>query len=206
MQKIMFNEQYGLQRATLRRLKNNTRRALKVGYDDWNDVRAALQDEVNIVANKEAIMRKYAKYQVGEVIAIAQCYRDILASEYLPSSKENEVIRLVEANHKGCTNKMYVCADLMPHHIQITGRKLELLQDISDEDCLAEGVIRRDDLINSNMEKIVRFSFEGSFENKIWKSYATPREAFAALINRVSGRGTWENNPWVVAYSYELKD
>ena len=56
------------------------------------------------------------------------------------------------------------------------------------------------------MEKIVRYTFEGSFENHIWKSYATPREAFAVLIDRTSGRGTWSSNPWVVAYSYELKD
>ena len=206
MQKIMFNDHFGLQRATLHRVKTMTRRILKVGYDDWNDVRAALEDEVNIAANKEAVMRKYAKYQVGEVVAIAQTYKEILESEYLPSSKEDEVIRLVEANHIGITNKMYVSADLMPHHIQITGRKLERLQDISDEDCLAEGIIRRDDLINSNMEKIVRYTFEGSFENHIWKSYATPREAFAVLIDRTSGRGTWSSNPWVVAYSYELKD
>ena len=27
---------------------------------------------------------------------------------------------------------------------------------------------------------------------------------FAALIDKVSGRGTWDSNPWVFAYSYEL--
>lgn len=32
----------------------------------------------------------------------------------------------------------------------------------------------------------------------------TPREAFAALIDKVSGRGTWASNPWVVAYEFEL--
>ena len=32
------------------------------------------------------------------------------------------------------------------------------------------------------------------------------REAFALLIDKVSGKGTWESNPWVVAYSFELVD
>lgn len=32
------------------------------------------------------------------------------------------------------------------------------------------------------------------------------REAFAYLIDMVSGKGTWESNPWVVAYSFELVD
>lgn len=36
------------------------------------------------------------------------------------------------------------------------------------------------------------------------RNYITPREAFAALIDKVSGRGTWDSNPWVFAYTYEL--
>lgn len=34
--------------------------------------------------------------------------------------------------------------------------------------------------------------------------YYTPREAFAALIDDASGRGTWGRDPWVVAYEFEL--
>lgn len=30
------------------------------------------------------------------------------------------------------------------------------------------------------------------------------RRAFAALIDKVSGRGTWDRNPWVVVYEFEL--
>lgn len=32
----------------------------------------------------------------------------------------------------------------------------------------------------------------------------SPDAAFAALIDKVSGRGTWARNPWVVIYEYEL--
>ena len=35
---------------------------------------------------------------------------------------------------------MFVKADLMPRHIEFTDRKVERLQDISDEDCLKEGI------------------------------------------------------------------
>lgn len=31
----------------------------------------------------------------------------------------------------------------------------------------------------------------------------TPREAYAALIDRISGKGTWESNPFVFAYEFE---
>ena len=34
--------------------------------------------------------------------------------------------------------------------------------------------------------------------------YPTPREAFAHLIDEVSGKGTWDSNPWVWVYDFEL--
>ena len=39
-------------------------------------------------------------------------------------------------------------------------------------------------------------------ESKGW--YSTPREAYAALIDRISGKGTWESNPYVFVYEFEL--
>ena len=107
---------------------------------------------------------------------------------------------------KGWDNKMFVKADLMPHQICITGIKVERLQDISDEDCLCEGIIRRDDMINSRMEDIVRYTFANSFVGGVYKTYATPREAFAVLIDKpgIGSKGTWERNPWVVVYTFKL--
>lgn len=34
--------------------------------------------------------------------------------------------------------------------------------------------------------------------------WSTPIEAFAVLIDKVSGKGTWDKNPWVFAYTFEL--
>lgn len=36
--------------------------------------------------------------------------------------------------------------------------------------------------------------------------YCTPHEAFAALIDKVSGKGAWESNPFVFVYEFELAD
>lgn len=93
---------------------------------------------------------------------------------------------------------MFVKAKYMPHQIRITGIHCERLQDISDAECLKEGVR-------------VEFARNGSpmyyyFDTKRWREvwFDTPREAFAALIDKVSGRGTWKSNPWVVVYEFEL--
>lgn len=36
------------------------------------------------------------------------------------------------------------------------------------------------------------------------RSYSTPQYAYADLIDKVSGEGTWESNPWVWVYEFEL--
>ena len=95
---------------------------------------------------------------------------------------------------------MRVKANLMPHQIKITNVRIQRLQDISDEDCLAEGIRK----IESN--KISKaFGFDNSYEiPNQFPVFDSPREAYAALINKVSGNGTWESNPWVFVYEFEL--
>lgn len=36
--------------------------------------------------------------------------------------------------------------------------------------------------------------------------HRTPQEAYAALIDRINGKGTWESNPFVWVYDYELTE
>ncbi len=100
--------------------------------------------------------------------------------------------------HRRWTNKMFVKADLMPRHIEFTDRKVERLQDISDEDCLKEGIY--EDSGDDEFPPSIFYEFEGNKDN----GFDTPREAFAALIDKVSGKGTWESNPYVWAYEFEL--
>lgn len=92
---------------------------------------------------------------------------------------------------------MFVAAGMMIHRIRITDVRVERLQDISDECCLKEGVRK---VVNENGIYVQYYVGKGdnacSFEN--------PREAFACLIDKVSGKGTWERNPYVFVYDFEL--
>ena len=98
---------------------------------------------------------------------------------------------------------VFVRADFMIHHIRITDVKVERLQDISDEDCLREGIIYHNSTDNI-------WANDSGYGYHIPKNglhlFDTPYEAFANLFERISGKGTWESNPWVVAYSFELVD
>lgn len=90
---------------------------------------------------------------------------------------------------------MLTKAELMPHQIRITGIKCERLYDISEADCLREGI--------RYLPQIGKFYFEDMRREEGFY-FDDHREAFASLIDKVSGRGTWGQNPWVVVYEFEL--
>ena len=211
MQKIMFTK--SLTRAVLEGLKTKTRRLIKVP-DTWHGIHVCgvgpdtyKQSLVLYDADGASIEDPKTRlcglimprYLVGEIVAVAQCYEEAL-------SPLDWVNRLIYKDEPGWKNKMYVRADLMPHQIQITGRHVERLQDISDEDCLREGIIKYVSL----REGIIRYvccppKFCGTWttydENKMG-TYLTPREAFAALIKKMHGRKVWDDNPWTFAYDF----
>ena len=85
----------------------------------------------------------------------------------------------------------------MPHQIRITNVRIERLQDISDEDCLKEGL----EWDGVAFQYYVNYKKETRHKTFLGK---TPREAFAGLIDKVSGKGTWERNPYVWVYDFEL--
>ena len=187
MKKIMFNDKYGLTQAVLEGRKTMTRRVLPTKLLD--SIKQYAHGSENELCYR---LRANATYNVGDVLAIAQSYRDV----YLNSGSIYKIGLL--GRTAGWRNKMYVSADDMPHHIKIKNIRVEHLQDISDEDCLKEGIRKWDKDGNPLGPS---YDFVNSPHG-----YATPREAFAALIDKVSGRGTWQSNPYVWIYEFELID
>lgn len=202
MKKINFNDRYGLTDAVIEGRKTMTRRLIPDEFFGltWDTRGNTLVYENEYGDFIDVRLSKYTRYKVGEIVAVAQNY----FSTYDESKWENGIWYNEFAdgsditNHAGWINKMFVKAEYMPHQIRITGIHCERLQDISDAECLKEGVR-------------VEFARNGSpmyyyFDTKRWREvwFDTPREAFAALIDKVSGRGTWKSNPWVVVYEFEL--
>lgn len=197
MKRISFKDSGGLNltQAVLSGRKTMTRRVVGESmWDKWSnydDFCLSVSCD-GISASRqyydcEEFFRDNSPYKVGEVVAIQQAYKDI-PTIIVNRSYDYHVL----SKSAGWDNKMFVKAELMPNHIRITGVRVEMLQDISDEDCLREGV--------------VRFTSGYNFVGNEDTAYLTPSKAFAALIDKVSGRGTWDSNPIVWCYSFELVD
>ena len=200
MKKIMFSDKYGLTQAVLDGRKTMTRRIIKLDKLGEYNFDNALKQEWGR-KSIEAYINNYARYKVGEVIAIAQSYETVFHSGNCPN---DFFVDSSTINKKYCgagfKNKMFVKADLMPHHIEITGIKVERLQEISDEDCLKEGIVK-----GKCGSESTHF-MDAYYVPKEKQPYCTPRDAFEVLIDKVSGKGVWESNPFVFAYEFVLFD
>lgn len=218
----MFNDKYSLTQAVLDGRKTMTRRVCK--YDKPNETYDIVfpvfepndyDNDGNITSplnyafgwkNNEGDFTGWniPQYKVGEVVAVAQSYGEV-AAEMMLGGYDYDLYEKFRQNAMGMElagnrNKMFVRADLMPHHIRITDIKIERLQNISDEDCLKEGIYKGQ-CGSADTHFMDVYYYKGDIQ-----PYCTPREAVAALIDKVSGKGTWESNPYVFVYEFELVD
>lgn len=178
MKKIMFNDKYGLTKAVLMKEKYHTRRIeeeIPRGY-----VGCYSRNLSTIFLEDKAF---YPRYKVGEVVAIAQSYYDIynqtISDTPIPYEyRKKAYVKGFLGCHKGWKNKMYVSAGDMPWGIKIRKVWAERLQDITPDDCFAEGIpiCPRDEAVSK----------------------------YADLIDHVTKAGTWKANPIVIAYEYAV--
>lgn len=203
MKKIMFNDRYGLTKAVLEGRKTMTRRVITAPRTmDGKDVygfsvvsyRNGEIAEVMAVDEDGAMINNILpKYKPGEVVAVAQRYKDI--RDIIGDIQDGKSIKSMA----GWNNKMFVSADLMPHQIRITNIRVERLKDISEDDCSREGIYKKTLCPPGDIDY-----FYHSEPRSKWEVYPSACEAFAGLIDKVSGKGTWESNPWVFVYAFEL--
>lgn len=78
----------------------------------------------------------------------------------------------------------------------VTDVRVERLQDCSEEDAIAEGIIEYE----PTEEEPAEFAYVDGGD--IWNN---ARSAYAALWNSINGADAWEANPWVVAVTFTVE-
>ena len=78
--------------------------------------------------------------------------------------------------------------------LEITAIRVERLQDISDDDAIAEGIL-----------------FNGDYD--LWWDYqreqwicVDPIDSYKSLICKINGPETWERNPWVWVVEFKVRE
>lgn len=232
MQKIMFNDKYGLTKAVLEGRKTQTRRIITcpktfkgqyvAGFHVYKRQSDGFISEICMYDEDERDFDEgqiVTKYKVGEIVAVAQSYKtidDYYKSAYSynhsahgmticefdgVSDKDVHKWNMIAVNYRGkkvWTNKLFVKPELMLHFIRITNVRIERLQEISDKDCLAEGIIK------GQCGSADTHFMNAYYVPKEIQPYCTPKEAYSELIDKVGKKGDWESNPYVFVYEFEL--
>ena len=195
---MMFNDRYGLTQAVISGRKTVTRRIVdpQGKYEKLRWWQPCLEFEECLYGytENEGWEVIEPRYNVGEIVAVAQRYDSFLHPNNGVIEHDYQTTALAS---KGWDNKMFVKADLMPHQIQIRDLRIERLQDISD-DYFKEGITF---LVSADDGRI---QWGYADEHLRYYMFDSPREAFASLIDKVSGRGTWDRNPFVWRIEFQL--
>lgn len=202
MQKILLNDRYGLTQAVLEGRKTVTRRIISAKtieniLEDFKQeyfeaTLDVLKSDKEYIEQYFLIENRGKCFRRGEIVAVVQNLRDM---GYDPKAKDWKRGNIWGLDHTvAWTNKTFVRASECIHQIRITNVRVERLQDISAEDCLREGIVKACGL----------YGCEGVCEMGDQLFFSNPRQAFAALIDKVSGKGTWDSNPYVFVYEFEL--
>lgn len=197
----MFNDKYGLTDLVLSGQKTQTRRIIK-SQDERLDYLRGWSLEYGFAEfgreGEEPLLRILPHYYVGEMVAVAMSYKSIYERVAKTWEYAEEYKREYE-KLAGWNNKMFTNTKMPFAQIKITNIRVERLQDISDEDCLKEGIIEHIAEIMPNYPPYTQYCCG------ISEVYCdTPRQAFVSLIDNINGKGTWESNPYVWAYDFEL--
>ena len=194
----MFNDRYGLTQAVISGRKTVTRRIVdpQGKYEELRWWQPCIEFEECMYGYTEnggwEVIEP--RYNVGEIVAVAQRYDSFLHPNNGVIEHDYQTTALAS---KGWDNKMFVKADLMPHQIQIRDLRIERLQDISD-DYFKEGIT----LLASADDGRIQWGYAD--EHLRYYMFDSPREAFASLIDKVSGKGTWDRNPFVWRIEFQL--
>lgn len=203
MKKIMFSDEFLLTKAVLGGRKTQTRRIVRqTVLDKVKQFQEYYYEATFDKLEGTELLTHYffaekcgkLPYNVGEVVAVAQSYKDIYNEEGLETM---DMIVQEMKNSKGWNNKMFAAADKMIHQICITNVRIERLQEVSNEDCLREG-LEWDG--TANMHYV---GYNKETGGRTWL-YASPRKSYAELIDEINGKGTWDSNPYVFVYDFEL--
>ena len=200
MKKIMFNNTYGFTQAVKQGTKTMTRRVLNLTEADEEYLGQAFDWDLR----ESVILDRYAQYKVGEIVAVAESYKDIIGDRVFFVSYETgvSVHRSILERKKGWSNKQNVASEFMPTRIRITDRKIERLRSISDEDCLKEGLM---------MDPITGWYYFPNLHLHRKKKntagptlFEYPKAAYYTLCKKL--RMVLDNtaNPWVIAYTFEI--
>lgn len=206
--------------------KTQTRRVVPFNiYLDESGLIKAYSDVKNMRSLKgtlDSVLAK-SKYKIGDILWVREPVKTIqtisramgsniaLKYKYLSDGATNwvdipERIKKNSSNwylEKGRGIPNGCIKEMARTFLKIINVRVERLQDISDEDCIAEGILK----VSKDGELFKYCIYDKKdYSSTPWQEMPkTPQKAYASIWNKTAPKGyKWEDNPYVFVYEFEV--
>ena len=177
-------------RAILDGTKTQTRRVLKPDG----------KYRLDLVAPADGGPSRCPYGQPGDMLWLREAWRTTREVDFLPGSQLDGTYRLwyeADAPHQLGFGR-YRHARFMPRWasritLEVKDVRVQRLQDISEEDAIAEGLRRVGGPLGSTMWE---------YSDTTGGQFVAPRVAYSMLWDTIHGPGSWDANPWVWAVTF----
>lgn len=198
-------------RALLDGRKTQTRRMLGTQPESW--LKFDLLYDGKVIFRSHSGMRQdvAVPYAVGDRLWVRESWRTAPEADHLRPSEIDRGAPILTLADTGLTFPSplwgrYRHARFMPRWasrlaLTVTEVRCQRLQEISEENAEAEGLLRSELRSGLTGERIGETAF--SCGDGVFGRSAT--KIFARLWNGLHGSGAWAANPWVFAYSFVVE-
>lgn len=160
----------------------------------------------NLGLNQIATLGTAHLIQPGDRLWVKETWRTSKVLDHLKPTELDDNRIWYEADRDNCDQHGKTRVSLFMRRwmsrltLLVTDVRIERLNDCTDEDALAEGVVEDTDGRGFMVPGI-----EHPNKDFPYLSRSTARGMYAALWDTINGSGEWLGNPWVVAISFEVQ-
>lgn len=229
MKGLMLNYDLGMWDAAIQGLKTNTRRLsatlsqVNKNPSDWE-----LLNEGHLRGEKKCYMLQnkklnehhmvFPRYQKDEIVYLQEPTL-LFKNQSQPTilykyngidgtNDEKEFPILVEKalqSGEEWGNKMFMPENRARYFIKITDEKLQRLQDISEQDAIAEGIQKLgQSRMQLAMDGPLYADYSQMTKRELFQRGLPPRESYRTLLAQIHGEALWNENPWLFSYYFEI--
>jgi hypothetical protein len=181
--------------AILAGTKTQTRRVIKQNSTVLNWLNAGFTPEFILAQGNEAIR----KYNVGDVLWVRETWQKvhgIINGEQIKYAYRADGVGWGDYEITKWKPSIFMPREAARIFLRVTDIRIERLQDISEEDAVAEGI----EMIEGNIHTspVFRNYLQGGVEN----GYGYPTNSFQSLWKSINGEQSWNDSPYVFVISF----
>ncbi|MCX8533073.1 hypothetical protein [Chryseobacterium luquanense] len=174
--------------------KTNTRRIIDEKH--YGFLEYAFKNKKNLVD----WISKNAKYQMEDVLWVRETFQQtIMTKSGNKAFLFKADLDLFDPEIVSWSPSIHMPKEAARMFLKILNVRVERVQDISNEDAIAEGIEYIGDIRDSAIfRNYMRPGKEKQFD------YGFPHNSFSSLWEKINGKASWKQNPFVWVYEYQI--